>query len=131
LTKWVSIVYLISVLLRADFNGDYERNVEAEILRRIEALPAGTNDPTLMKMLNFAQGRRPWLDWYIENFGQMNDPEVRIRVWQDESGKINRCDNLYLTFRNVLSLEDHTRTKYQFSGPQGRKVISPWVRSNG
>ncbi|WP_299356986.1 hypothetical protein [uncultured Shimia sp.] len=110
------------VLLSADFNGDFEKNVEAEILRRIEALPPGGFDPMLKRMMRFAQGRRPWLGWYRDNFDRLNDPEVRFSAWQDEGGQIHVADNLLITMRKVLSHEEHTRTRYQFSGPTGRRA---------
>ena len=109
-------------MLSADFNGDFEKNVEAEILRRIEALPPGGFDPMLKSMMRFAQGRRPWLGWYRDNFDRLNDPEVRFSAWQDEGGQLHVADNLLITMRKVLSHEEHTRTRYQFSGPTGRRA---------
>lgn len=112
-------------MLSADFNGDFERNVEAQILRRIEVLPAGQSDPILMKMLRFASGRRPWLAWNIENFDQLNNPEIRFQSWTGDDGQKRSCDNLAISMRKLLDLEEITRPRYQFSGPNGRKVSPP------
>lgn len=115
-------------MLSADFNGDFEKNVEAQILRRIEVLPAGQSDPILMKMLCFASGRRPWLAWNIENFDQLNNPEIRFQSWTGDDGQVHRADNLWISMRNVLDLAEHSRARYQFSGPNGRRVPSPTDR---
>lgn len=123
--------YLLCVLLSADFIGDFEKNVEAQILRRIEVLPAGQSDPMLMKMLRFASGRRPWLAWNIENFNQLNSPEIRFQSWTDDAGQMHSCDNLAISMRKLLDLEEITQPRYQFSGPHGRCVPSPSPRYQG
>tara|TARA_R110002124_G_scaffold211838_1_gene378071 strand:- start:4538 stop:4906 length:369 start_codon:yes stop_codon:yes gene_type:complete len=115
-------------MLSADFNRDFEKNLEAQILRRVEALPVGQpaeqSDPILMKMLHFASARRPWLAWNIENFDRFNDPLIRFKSWTDEHGQKHSCDNLLISMRKVLDLEEHSRTRYQFTGPNGRRVPS-------
>ena len=109
------------IMLTSDLSGDFERNVEAEILRRIEALPAGQSDPTLMKMLRFASGRRPWLTVKIEWFDMANEPEVRFGTYEDERGNIHTYDTLLGLFSGSLSLEEAQIPTYSFSGANGRR----------
>lgn len=109
-------------MLSADFNGDFEENIEAEILERIRALPAGGNDKRLMQLLRFASGRRPWLKPKIEYFDRFNNPEFRFESFIDEDGREQVCDHLYSLFSGNISLAEATRTKHYFSGANGRSV---------
>jgi hypothetical protein len=81
-------------MLKSDFNGDFEQTIEAEILQRIEALPAGHTDDRLMKLLRFASGRRPWLKVEISMFDSFNAPDVRFKVYEDANGELVEYDNL-------------------------------------